>query len=1249
MVDQQDHKNRCDAQESSAGMEDFTAPAPLKVFVKTLTGSILSFQLSPTDSTIELKQLITENLETCYFTSFALQLEGETMADFAAIGDANGMSNNVTIDMVHVPYDERTAREQVYRLRELLEKPLDECYVASGNLEKVSSSKIKSFPSLNSIIEHEFPHASRPTPLPSSELEEMLPEPAMWTEMASALDVDHEINAVGKVLGRGILSHLGGGADSLSPSGKRKGRKSRHQSAAVSAADSEFDSKQVFEPSIASEDVVASESLKPLSRLMSATEPKLHRCLQSISFSGWNPPNAPRRMMGDLFYLEMKTLEGDVFHITANSVGFFVNGTQNDYFDPNLAKKGKQAQTLLGLIWDLSLHVRRDFPRLLLARMKRHPFEVSPLPFPMHQWIDNPISQTYSMARVEDFMCNMMGVDWRIQQREWNEEYQSCRELPVMSTEEGIIRDRTVFKIHCDFVEASIRGAKAVVEKNLTPINPLDPKPAQVFIQNNIFFSFALDDDLGEDKEILKAFDLDKDAYSKAGNDLKGVIAFNKVNTEKIHTLATTIVDYKGYRVVAQSLIPGILQGDHGSKHCYGNMEEKVEEENASLFRLTTPLKPNEIQLKKGFVWSDEYHNMVKQSTEKLHVKEHTIVDPEGKEHPFASAAECKGIMGSDGRYYILDLVGIFPRDTNFLDQENAFIRPELIHAYIRKAETKDTVSTTTSSESGGKPHNIDDSAQIDPAAAHEKRIEFVKSVLSEEKKPSCVRFNPNTFSSKIKLAGTPEQIKADEDDVRALADFLLTDVLPTFVQDIKNMDFLPLDGISLTSLMHSAGINMRYLGQLAKKASEAGVTFLEKLCLQEMIVRCAKHEFSRMLRRTSSDQLAKSVESFLNALLSFKEFSTAGKKKKGTSSQSSSTSIVLEYVEGKPPVLTSSALRRCLMDKIRQKYQYDISEHLFREMPRYSTLRSFCLRTGLKVLCRDYDFSTKTPFQMSDVLDLVPLVKHATPDSLPAHKLLDAGRDQIEKGQVENAFECLSQAMVMFQQVKGGLNQEVAECFNLLATLLFQVSDLGQSLLHQHKAFLICRRVEGIDCANLIQMHQLLGMLCNSLGQNEFALKHFYRAKYMCELVCGFDTPDLAVIEYNIATMLQFEPKASLQFFESALKKNKKLLGENHLSVGEIYHSMALSHSSQRDFENALQCEKKALAILKTHFDATHARIQESAKFLEIFTTRAVEQNRFMSRTALKEYEGLNRLLQGRTNFLDRDLFRKKLRHSFK
>ncbi len=42
-------------------------------------------------------------------------------------------------------------------------------------------------------------------------------------------------------------------------------------------------------------------------------------------------------------------------------------------------------------------------------------------------------------------------------------------------------------------------------------------------------------------------------------NDLQGVKAYSALDQEGLYTLGTAVVDYRGYRVTAQSIIPGEL------------------------------------------------------------------------------------------------------------------------------------------------------------------------------------------------------------------------------------------------------------------------------------------------------------------------------------------------------------------------------------------------------------------------------------------------------------------------------------------------------------------------------------------------------------------------------------------------------------------------------------------------------------------------------------------------------------------
>lgn len=77
--------------------------------------------------------------------------------------------------------------------------------------------------------------------------------------------------------------------------------------------------------------------------------------------------------------------------------------------------------------------------------------------------------------------------------RDWNEEFQVVKSFAKDLQIQRIQRDRAVNKVYNDFLGAAIKGAMAIVNGNLIPLNPNESEKQQVFVYNYIFFSFAVD------------------------------------------------------------------------------------------------------------------------------------------------------------------------------------------------------------------------------------------------------------------------------------------------------------------------------------------------------------------------------------------------------------------------------------------------------------------------------------------------------------------------------------------------------------------------------------------------------------------------------------------------------------------------------------------------------------------------------------------------------------------------------------
>lgn len=56
-------------------------------------------------------------------------------------------------------------------------------------------------------------------------------------------------------------------------------------------------------------------------------------CLNRLAYSGWNPVTGHRALCGDLFYLDVVTLEGCAYVITVSCEGFYVNKSSFECFD----------------------------------------------------------------------------------------------------------------------------------------------------------------------------------------------------------------------------------------------------------------------------------------------------------------------------------------------------------------------------------------------------------------------------------------------------------------------------------------------------------------------------------------------------------------------------------------------------------------------------------------------------------------------------------------------------------------------------------------------------------------------------------------------------------------------------------------------------------------------------------------------------------------------------------------------------
>ncbi|XP_009763155.1 clustered mitochondria protein isoform X1 [Nicotiana sylvestris] len=1162
------------------------------VTVKTQGGDKLELQLSPGDSVMDVRQFLLDAPETCFVTCYDLLLhikDGSVhhLEDYNEISEvADITTGDCFLEMVPALYDDRSIRAHVHRTRELL-----------------SLSTLHSSLSTSLALQHEMGSNNEKSGEPMK------------------ADVPELENL-------GFVEDVSGSVSSLL-----------------------------------------------------AAPSKETKCVESIVFSSFNPPPSYRRLSGDLIYLDVVTLEGNKYCVTGTTKTFYVNSSTANVLDPRSNKTGSEATTLIGLFQKISSRLKKAFREILERKASAHPFENVQSMLPPNSWLGSyPIpDHKRDAARAENALTLSFGSELIGMQRDWNEELQSCREFPHTNPQERILRDRALYKVSSDFVDAAISGAIGVINRCIPPINPTDPECFHMYVHNNIFFSFAVDADLeqlprkqGADSKVegtgllhclsektsnnlsqgasevsngdehgdsvVEAVNINLDCppgvpgetqlaeseqatYASANNDLKGTKSYQEADVPGLYNLAMAIIDYRGHRVVAQSVLPGILQGDKSDSLLYGSVDNG-----------------------KKICWSDEFHSKVLEAAKRLHLKEHTVLDGSGNEFKLAAPVECKGIVGSDDRHYLLDLMRVTPRDANYSGPGSRFciLRPELITAFCQaevaersksKCESEGEVPVASDSSTVNNTEELQTTDGVAPAEVDSNKGE--KSVKdagnnccshSGRTDTEDILFNPNVFTD-FNLAGSEEEIVADQELVKKVSLYLKDTVLPKFIQDLCTLEVSPMDGQTLTEALHAHGINLRYLGKVAE--GTRNLPHLWDLCSNEIVVRCAKHILKDVLRDAEDHDLANTISHFCNCLLgNIQTVSNKGgsnsalsknQKKDHISNQqkSSKQGKRKNVVSAKKKLssylnITSDSLWSDIQEFAKLKYQFELPEDAKMLVKKIPVVRNLCQKVGATVAARKYDLVSAAPFQASDIMNLQPVVKHSIPVSSEAKDLVETGKAQLAEGLLSEAYTLFSEAFTILQQVTGPMHREVANCCRYLAMVLYHAGDMAGAIMQQHKELIINERCLGLDHPDTAHSYGNMALFYHGLNQTELALRHMSRALLLLGLSSGPDHPDVAATFINVAMMYQDIGKmdTALRYLQEALKKNERLLGEEHIQTAVCYHALAIAFNCMGAFKLSHQHEKKTYDILAKQLGEEDSRTRDSQNWMKTFKMREIQMN---------------------------------------
>ncbi|KAJ3269314.1 Intracellular distribution of mitochondria [Terramyces sp. JEL0728] len=872
-------------------------------------------------------------------------------------------------------------------------------------------------------------------------------------------------------------------------------------------------------------------------------------CLEQISLSRWNPPPFSRKMQGDLIYLTVELFEKSI-DITCAQSGFYVNGSTAKSFD--FKPSSQVFDTLPSLLSSLSNQFDQKFKELQEFVTARHPYEYLLTTCPSYPWIVKSQEHKPELARTLDANFSASDVLETLCSRDWNDDLQNARELPRESAQERVQRDQTVFKNHSDFIDAALKGAMAVVNKTILPINQLESDLSQMYLHNNIFLSEGYDNK--DQFDLYGGLDAAHVAMSK---DIDGIKSVSHRDMEGIHTLGTALIDYKGRRILAQTIVPGILKKNDNQE---------------------SPVKYGSVDSGKEIQVSEHVVPEAEKLAKALHLAPHALVDGEGKEHTLYTSLETKWVNGTDSRLYVMDLYRLFPVDATFLEtvqkepetpypHQMALLRPELVELFY---EHKIRLAVKEHQENAVKQKE----------GTKEELEKIAQDSLSSFQ--FSLALNPDAFT-KANQGANKEQIEKDEKLVKEASGFISVMISQLILELVQYGVSIPVDTVSLTKLLHRKGINMRYLGKIAslfEQIEDKSVVYFTALLKEEMIARACKRILRNIIADVPLASVGGCIAHFFNCL----------------------------FENGKTEIanMTAKSLHDEIKSVVAQRFRFKLAGDALK-VRKNALLRSICLKVGIQLESKDY---TTSQFVQEDILNIYPIIKHAPPRAAFAQEAHEHGRMNIAQDQKDFGMELLKESLSMYEQVFGPIHPETSRAYDYLALQSFNRNELEQAIYLQRRALIASERTTGIDSRVTLEQYMNLAYFEFANDNHQLGLTYMHHALRLWLFLCdGYDHPETASVLSNIGAMLQKtgNSKLSVEYCEKAARLTEKLYTLNSANAAAAYESLAEAYILSEDYRKALDAQKVVYSYFKSSGDKQVA--QKAGDRLKNITAKAVEQ----------------------------------------
>ena len=662
----------------------------------------------------------------------------------------------------------------------------------------------------------------------------------------------------------------------------------------------------------------------------------------------------------------------------------------------------------------------------------------------------------------------------------------------------------------------------------------------------------------------------------------------NTANVDGLHTILMAVVDYCGRRFLAQTPIPGVMEvgvealddaqrplDDLMLSGSFDSCETLYKDERVEAMRAALGAKLH---------WATSLLRVKPSQSRTVSRGEFDapaasspVEVKEGESVQFVGPADGKLVRGLDGNVYAIDFLRCQPVDAYWLQKvlkrdessdAQFLLRPELVHQLVEQREqtevqVKQIKEVLEKSEKGETIEGVT-AEQLASLREQLPQLEMVLKSLPTE-------FDPNAltpFSFTTTEAGKGKETNTtQETNVIMLSNFLVSQVLPLLHSQLREMALNNQDSSKLVQLMHSSGVNIRYLGELATLCApkalgevDAEDMHILRSCELEMVARAAKQMLTVLL---SDETLAAApgyvVAAFLNALIAPRrdaEICLDGlrKARKGKAVQAvpESIAVALAVNEVTPVGVWSQVWK--LVDA---KFLYSLRlwgkdvEKGFEpvECDRVVLLRRVCSLLGVCLESRAYDMTAMCVLAPENVLSFVPRVKCAHNAVLDDELTLQLQQSAVylQQGYLPAAFDLSRQLVLNTTTLCQKLHPVAIRALSTMASILFILKDYVNAVKYSRMALKCTERAYGVDSIEVAICHsQLSDALGRAGGLNESIL-HYKACLDIYVMVCGDRSEEIGEVYANLGLLykeLVFNEKAveCLRIAESKLTKKHPL-----------------------------------------------------------------------------------------------------------